>query len=71
MVTDNNFVHRVFAGIDNESSEYKLAPKEVFTTPKLALTYSGEGLGKMTRSYQNFTGSISIRSLTIIRNVPS
>ena len=38
MVTDNNFVHRVFAGIDSESSEYKLAPKEVFTTPKLALT---------------------------------
>ena len=54
MVTDNNFVHRVFAGIDSESSEYKLAPKEVFTTPKLALTYSGEGLSGASRNFHRW-----------------
>lgn len=54
MVTDNNFVHRVFAGIDSESSEYNLAPKEVFTTPKLALTYSGEGLSGASRNFHRW-----------------
>lgn len=54
MVTDNNFVHRVFAGIDSESSEYKLAPEEVFTTPKLALTYSGEGLSGASRNFHRW-----------------
>ena len=54
MVTDNNFVPRVFAGIDSESSEYKLAPKEVFTTPKLALTYSGEGLSGASRNFHRW-----------------
>ncbi len=31
--------------MNEEASEYKLEPREKFTTPKLALTYSCEGLG--------------------------
>ena len=50
MATDNNFVHRIFAGIDSETAEYNLAPKEVFATPKLALTYSQEGLSGASRN---------------------
>ena len=54
MATDNNFVHRIFAGIDSETSEYNLAPKEVFATPKLALTYSQEGLSGASRNFHRW-----------------
>lgn len=54
MVTNNNFVHNIYAGIDGESSEYTLAPKEVFTTPKLALTYSQEGLSGASRNFHRW-----------------
>ena len=52
--TDNNSVHRVFAGINDEASEYKLNPKEVFTTPKLAITYSQEGLSGASRNFHRW-----------------
>lgn len=52
--TDNNFAHHLFAGINEEASEYRLEPKEVFTTPKLALTYSQEGIGGASRNYHRW-----------------
>ncbi len=52
--TDNNYGHHLFAGINEESSEYKLEPKEVFTTPVLALTYSQEGIGGASRNYHRW-----------------
>lgn len=54
MITDNNFVHRIFFGIDNASSEYKLSPKETFTTPHLALTYSHEGQSGASRNFHKW-----------------
>lgn len=48
--TYGSHVHHVFAGMNEEASEYKLEPHEVFTTPKLALTYSCEGLGEASRN---------------------
>lgn len=48
--TYGSHVHHVFAGMNEEASEYKLEPREVFTTPKLALTYSCEGLGEASRN---------------------
>ena len=69
MVTDNNFVHRVFAGIDSESSEYKLAPKEVFTTPKLALTYSGEGLSGASRNFHRWARLHKLAHGTVPRKI--
>lgn len=48
--TYGSHVHHVFAGMNEEASEYKLEPREVFTTLKLALTYSCEGLGEASRN---------------------
>lgn len=48
--TYGSHVHHVFAGMNEEASEYKLEPREVFTTPKLVLTYSCEGLGEASRN---------------------
>lgn len=47
-------VHHIFAGMNEEVSEYKLEPKEVFTTPKLALTYSNGGLGGASRNFHRW-----------------
>ena len=46
--------HHFYAGIDPQSSEYVLEPKESFTTPHLALTYSTEGMGGVSRSFHRW-----------------
>ena len=50
---NNSGVH-FYAGIDPQSSEYVLAPKRVFTTPRLALTYSVEGMGGVSRAFHRW-----------------
>ena len=50
---NNSGVH-FYAGIDPQSSEYVLAPKRVFTTPRLALSYSVEGLGGVSRAFHKW-----------------
>ena len=46
--------HHVYAGIDPLSSEYVLEPKELFETPHLAMTYSNEGMGGVSRTFHNW-----------------
>jgi alpha-galactosidase len=46
--------HHVYAGIDPLSSEYVLEPKEVFETPHLALAYSHDGMGGVSRIFHNW-----------------
>ena len=46
--------HHFYAGIDPQSSEYVLDPKETFQTPHLALTYSTEGMGGVSRSFHRW-----------------
>ena len=50
---NNSGVH-FYAGIDPQSSEYVLAPKQVFTTPRLALTYSTSGMGGVSRAFHRW-----------------
>lgn len=52
--TNNNRIHQFYAGIDVQSSEYILEPKEVFTTPHLAITYSEEGLSGASRNFHRW-----------------
>lgn len=42
---------RIMAGISPDGFEWKLAPDEEFITPEAVLVMSGEGLGKMSRTY--------------------
>lgn len=48
--TDNQFCHNIMAGRSGEMSEYRLAPGKTMQSPKLALTYSTEGLGGVSRN---------------------
>lgn len=43
-----------FAGIDNENADYTLKPQEVFVTPELAVTYSTQGIGEVSRTFHRW-----------------
>ena len=46
--------HHIYAGICPQSSEYVLEPKEMFETPHLAMAYSVEGIGGVSRTFHNW-----------------
>ena len=47
--------HHLYAGIDPMSSEYVLEPKVAFETPHLALAYSTEGMGGVSRTFHRWS----------------
>lgn len=49
--TPDNKTHQVFAGIDPQSSEYVLDGGRTFATPHLAMTYSEDGMGGVSRNF--------------------
>lgn len=51
--TDDNYC-RFFAGICPDNSHYTLAAKETFATPELALSFSTEGLGGVSRNFHRW-----------------
>lgn len=67
--TDNNFTHNFFAGINDEISEYKLDPKKIFSTPKLAFTYTQEGLGGASRNFHRWARSGMIHAGEKLRDI--
>ena len=61
---------RMTMGISPEDFCWPLASGEAFQAPEVILTYSGAGLGKMTRSYQKFYRNHMIRSPYNHKNRP-
>lgn len=53
-LTEFRHVHKFFIGMNDEASEYHLSQGEVFETPKVALTYSNEGMGGVSRAYHHW-----------------
>ena len=49
-----NKQHHFYAGIDPQSSEYVLDPKQSLTTPHLALAYSNQGMGGVSRTFHRW-----------------
>ncbi len=52
--TDDTEYHYFFAGINEDNSEYHLKKGETFTTPRLALTFSSEGLSGASRNFHRW-----------------
>lgn len=52
--TQDRKVHNLVAGINDANSQYALAKGEEFTTPVLALAYSDEGKGGVSRNYHRW-----------------
>ena len=53
---------RMTMGINPEEFSWLLTPGEEFQAPEVVIVYSGNGLGAMTRSYQDFYRNHLIRS---------
>ena len=53
---------RMSMGINPEGFTWKLEPGECFTAPEVVMVYSGEGLGKMTRTFHDLYRDHLIRS---------
>ena len=53
---------RAVMGIHPADFSWKLESEEAFYTPEVALTFSAEGLGKMTRNFHDFYRNHLIRS---------
>ena len=49
--TDHYRRSRLFAGINPDASQYTLMPGEIFQTPPMAMTYSIEGKGGVSRNF--------------------
>ena len=52
--THDDEYHHFFAGINEDNSAYHLEKGETFVTPKLALTYSNEGLSGASRNFHRW-----------------
>ena len=53
---------RVVAGINDELFAWQLAPGETFHTPEAILTFTGEGIGALSRRYHRFILRNIVRS---------
>ncbi len=54
ITTDDTEYHYFFAGINEDNSEYHLKKGETFATPKLALTFSEQGLSGVSRNFHKW-----------------
>ena len=52
--TNNKKEHHLVAGINDANSQYTVGKGETFTTPVLALAYSEEGRGGVSRNYHRW-----------------
>ena len=49
-----NTALNIIAGMNEESSQYILEPKETFVTPEFAMTYSTNGKGGVSRAFHHW-----------------
>lgn len=66
---DNIRTTRIFAGINEDQSQYVLEPKEVFVTPMFAFTYSDEGKGGVSRNFHRWARQHRLCHGTELRDV--
>lgn len=50
----NSTLHHLFGGIDETNSEYYVKPGHTFVTPELALSYSSQGKGGVSRNFHSW-----------------
>ena len=67
--TYNADYHYFMAGINEENSEYHLRSGEKFVTPPLALTYSSEGKGGVSRTFHKWGRKYSLCHGDQVRDV--
>lgn len=66
---DNTHTTRVFAGINEEQSQYILEPGETFTTPVFAFTFSDEGKSGVSRNIHRWARLHRLNHGTRLRDI--
>ncbi|MCR5592432.1 MAG: alpha-galactosidase [Saccharofermentans sp.] len=61
---------RIVAGISDNDFEWTLKPGEEFYSPEIAICYSSEGIGNMSRCFHDFVRNNIIRSKYIFKERP-
>ncbi len=69
LANDNSNLTRIFVGINEEQSHYILEPKEVFTTPVFAFTYSDEGKSGVSRNVHRWARLHRLNHGTALRPI--
>ena len=59
--TDDSEYHYYFAGICPDNSEYHLKKGETFTTPRVAYTFTSDGLSGASRNYHKWARKYMLR----------
>ena len=67
--THDDESHQLFAGINEDASEYHLKKGETFTTPVLALTYSREGKSGVSRNFHRWGRNYQLAHGTKVRDI--
>jgi len=67
--TDDTDYHYFFAGINEDNSEYHLKKGETFVTPRLALTYSNEGLSGASRNFHKWGRKYKLANPDVDRKI--
>lgn len=68
LVASNGSLNMV-AGINEDNSMYKLEPKETFTTPEFAMTYSTEGKGGVSRAFHKWALKYKLNQGNLERDI--
>lgn len=68
IIADNSRIN-VIAGINEEVSHYILEPKETFVTPELAMTYSSEGKGGVSRAFHRWARAYKLNQGNKVRDI--
>ena len=67
--TRGHYRHTLIAGIDDLHTAYTLKPGETFQTPELALTYSNEGKGGVSRAFHRWGRAGKLHAGTRLRDI--
>lgn len=57
------------AGINEETSHYVLEPKETFSTPEFAMTYSTQGKGGVSRAFHRWARQYKLNQGNVERDI--
>lgn len=67
--TRGKYRHTLVAGIDDLHTTYTLKPGETFQTPELALTYSEEGKGGVSRAFHRWGRNVKLHNGHGLRDI--
>ena len=67
--TRGKYRHTLVAGIDDLHTAYTLKPGESFQTPELALTYSEEGKGGVSRAFHRWGRNVKLHNGHALRDI--